>query len=119
MDLGFDLVVTITGMVLVFFILILLMLVISVEGKFFDSRDAKKKAAAVQKASEQKGPTVKAADAAPSVESGIPAHIVAVIAAAVAVLSGGRYKLRAVRRADEGARGSWGKAGVLDVTAPF
>ena len=45
MDLGFDLVVTLTGIVLVFLILILLMAIITLEGKIFDSMDAKKKAA--------------------------------------------------------------------------
>ena len=45
MDLGFDVVVTITGIVLVFLILILLMAIITLEGKIFDSMNAKKKAA--------------------------------------------------------------------------
>ena len=42
MDLGFDVVVTITGIVLVFLILILLMAIITLEGKIFDSMNAKK-----------------------------------------------------------------------------
>ena len=45
MDLGFDVVVTITGIVLVFLILVLLMTIITLEGKIFDSMNAKKKAA--------------------------------------------------------------------------
>ena len=45
MDLGFDVVVTITGIVLVFLILILLMAIITLEGKIFDSMNAKKKVA--------------------------------------------------------------------------
>ena len=36
MDLGFDVVVTITGIVLVFLILVLLMTIITLEGKIFD-----------------------------------------------------------------------------------
>ena len=36
MDLGFDVVVTITGIVLVFLILVLLMAIITLEGKIFD-----------------------------------------------------------------------------------
>ena len=40
MDLGFDVVVTITGIVLVFLILILLMAIITLEGKIFDSMNA-------------------------------------------------------------------------------
>ena len=37
MDLGFDVVVTITGIVLVFAILVLLMAIITLEGKIFDA----------------------------------------------------------------------------------
>ena len=39
MDLGFDVVVTITGIVLVFLILVLLMAIITLEGKIFDSEE--------------------------------------------------------------------------------
>ena len=49
MDLGFDVVVTITGIVLVFLILVLLMAIITLEGKIFDSMNAKKKAAKTAK----------------------------------------------------------------------
>ena len=52
MDLGFDVVVTITGIVLVFLILVLLMAIITLEGKIFDSMNAKKKAA---KSTQSKG----------------------------------------------------------------
>ena len=45
MDLGFDVVVTITGIVLVFAILVLLMAIIALEGKIFDGMNAKKAAA--------------------------------------------------------------------------
>ena len=45
MDLGFDVVVTITGIVLVFLILILLMTIITLEGTICDSMGTKKKAA--------------------------------------------------------------------------
>ena len=45
MDLGFDVVVTITGIVLVFLILVLLMAIITLEGKIFDGLGKKKVAA--------------------------------------------------------------------------
>ena len=41
MDLGFDVVVTITGIVLVFLILVLLMAIITLEGKIFDAMNGK------------------------------------------------------------------------------
>lgn len=53
---------------------------------------------------------------APSIEPGIPPEVVAVIAASVCAMSGGRYTLRAVRRA---SRSTWARAGAADVTAPF
>ena len=49
-------------------------------------------------------------------EAGIPPEVVAVIAAAVCAMGGGKYTLRAVRRAD---RSAWARAGALDVTEPF
>ena len=57
-----------------------------------------------------------AAPRAPQVEAGIPPEVVAVIAAAVCAMGGGKYTLRAVRRAD---RSAWARAGALDVTEPF
>ena len=50
MDLGFDVVVTITGIVLVFLILVLLMAIITLEGKIFDAMNGKKAAATRRKA---------------------------------------------------------------------
>ena len=74
MDLGFDVVVTITGIVLVFLILILLMAIITLEGKIFDSMNAKKKAAkeaAKAPAVQPAAPVQQAAAApAPQVEEG-------------------------------------------------
>ena len=96
MDLGFDVVVTITGIVLVFAILVLLMAIITLEGKIFDAMNGKKAAA-------------------PQVEQGIPADVVAAIMAAIYSMGNGKYVLKAVRRGKNG----WGKAGVNDTTAPF
>lgn len=119
MDLGFDVVVTITGIVLVFLILILLMAIITLEGKIFDSMNAKKKAAKEA----AKAPTVQpaapvqqaAAAPAPQVEEGIPGDVIAAIMAAIHAMGNGKYTLKAVRRGKNG----WGKAGVNDTTAPF
>ena len=118
MDLGFDVVVTITGIVLVFLILILLMAIITLEGKIFDSMGTKKKAA---KAAAQ-APAAKPAAApvqqvapAPQVEEGIPGDVVAAIMAAIHAMGNGKYTLKAVRRSKNG----WGNAGVNDTTAPF
>ena len=119
MDLGFDVVVTITGIVLVFLILILLMAIITLEGKIFDSMNAKKKAAkeaAKDPAVEPAAPVQQAAAApAPQVEEGIPGDVIAAIMAAIHAMGNGKYTLKAVRRSKNG----WGNAGVNDTTAPF
>ena len=119
MDLGFDVVVTITGIVLVFLILILLMAIITLEGKIFDSMNAKKKAAkeaAKAPAAQPAAPVQQAAAApAPQVEEGIPGDVIAAIMAAIHAVGNGKYTLKAVRRSKNG----WGNAGVNDTTAPF
>ena len=119
MDLGFDVVVTITGIVLVFLILILLMAIITLEGKIFDSMNAKKKAAkeaAKAPAAPPAAPVQQAAAApAPQVEEGIPGDVIAAIMAAIHAMGNGKYTLKAVRRSKNG----WGNAGVNDTTAPF
>ena len=118
MDLGFDVVVTITGIVLVFLILILLMAIITLEGKIFDSMNAKKKAAkeaAKAPAAQPAAPVQQAAAApAPQVEEGIPGDVIAAIMAAIHAMGNGKYTLKAVRRSKNG----WGNAGVNDTTAP-
>ena len=119
MDLGFDVVVTITGIVLVFLILILLMAIITLEGKIFDSMNAKKKAAkeaAKAPAVQPAAPVQQAAAApAPQVEEGIPGDVIAAIMAAIHAMGNGKYTLKAVRRSKNG----WGNASVNDTTAPF
>lgn len=119
MDLGFDVVVTITGIALVFLILVLLMAIITLEGKIFDSMNAKKKAAkeaAKAPAAQPAAPVQQAAAApAPQVEEGIPGDVIAAIMAAIHAMGNGKYTLKAVRRGKNG----WGKAGVNDTTAPF
>ena len=118
-------VVVVTGLVLVFAILLLLMLIIKLQGAIFSSMDKNKKEAApaapAAKSAPAKAaaPVAKAAPApAPKVEAGIPAEVVAAIAAAVACMDGGRYTLRSVVRKREG-RSAWNMAGVIASTDPF
>ena len=118
MNLGSDVVITITGIVLVFAILVLLMLIITLEGKIFDGMNAKKaaaKAAAPKAPAAKAVPVQQAAAPAPVVEEGIPGDVVAAIMAAIHAMGNGKYTLKAVRRAANG----WSKAGVNDTTAPF
>ena len=112
---------------LVFLILVLLMAIMTLEGKIFDGLGKKKaaaKAAASKPAAPAKpaapvqqaaAPVQQAAAPAPQVEEGIPGDVVAAIMAAIHAMGNGKYTLRAVRRGTNG----WGKAGVNDTTAPF
>ena len=109
-----------TGMSLVFLVLILLTFIINLQGKLFESLSKKKQKAteeAAVKSQPQPPQLQEPMEAPPLVEDGISEEIVAVIAAAVASASGGKYTLRAVNRAD--GRGSWGAAGVKSGTEPF
>lgn len=115
--------VVITGLVLVFSILVILTLLLTFQGKFFASLDKKKKEAADVK---QAAPVVKQAaqqavqqPAAPAVQAGIPPEVVAAITAAVASIEGGKYTLRSVSVAPQKTRGQWGLAGVISYTEPF
>ena len=107
MNLGSDVVITITGIVLVFAILVLLMFIITLEGKIFEP--------AAPKAAAKPAAPVQQAAPAPVVEEGIPGDVVAAIMAAIHAMGNGKYTLKAVRRAANG----WSKAGVNDTTAPF
>ena len=109
------------GMSLVFLVLILLTYIIALQGKLFDALNARKQKAAAEAAvkSQPQPPQLQEPmEAPPFVEEGISEEIVAVIAAAVASASGGKYTLRAVKRAG-GGRDSWGAAGVKSGTEPF
>lgn len=115
MDLGYDVIVTISGMVLVFLILILLMVIISIEGKIFDALGGKKAVKKAEKSKSTSAPNIAVTTTPIQVEAGIPGEVVAVIMAAITAMGGGKYVLRTVRRAPN----AWAKAGVNDTTAPF
>ncbi len=121
-------VVIVTGLSLVFGILVLLYLVLLAQGKIFSSMDAKKKAQG-QEAKQQAAPpapVVQAAAPAPAVQNGIPPEVVAAIAAAVAQVGEGKYTLQSIQPASLASaqgqadrRGRWGFAGVITSTEPF
>ena len=128
MNLGSDVVITITGIVLVFAILILLMLIITLEGKIFDNINNKKngKPAAPKAPAAKAAPAPAAKPAAPAAKAdngSIPGEIVAAIAAAVASL-GENLTIRGIHRVQKktatgSRRGAWGDAGVTQNTTPF
>lgn len=128
-------VVTITGIVVVFSMLVLLTLLFAFYGKIADgiSGRAKKKSGEKIK---NAAPTPKAAPAAakktssaqsvktasaPVSDGSIPEEIIAVIAAAVASMSDGTtgYQIRSVRRASRQGASAWRQAALAENTRRF
>lgn len=123
-----DATVVITSVSLVFGMLVALCLIITLEGKIFDTMNAKKnppkapKAASAPKAAAP-APKAEAPVQAAAPAGGIPGEIIAAIAAAVASLEGEGAVIRGIRRiaapAAKSRRGAWGDAGVREHTTPF
>ncbi|MBQ9375636.1 MAG: OadG family protein [Ruminococcus sp.] len=117
--------VVITGIVVVFIGLILLIFFVFLYGKIFDGIN-NRKAEKQRKELEKKLPSTpdvspSAKTTVPVVESGIDDEIVAVIAAAIAAMSaksGKKMKLKSVKYAKP-SRPAWANAGIIENTRPF
>lgn len=126
MDLSYVFAVVITGLVVVFLGLVLLIAFISLIGWIFKTADKNKKAAEEAKAAG--APAAKAAPEAVSpaqtVQSADDDEVIAVISAAVAMMSasdGTAYRIKSVKAASNGvpARNAWASAGLRESTNPF
>ncbi len=115
------LVVTVTGILVVFTALVLLIICISLFGKI--TGGVKKVAPAAKPAAAPKAAPApqKAAAAAPAApQSGVSDEIIAVISAAVSVAMGGQsFVIRSVKRSQPAGRSAWRNAGILENTRPF
>lgn len=120
--------VVISGLVLVFLALILLIIAVSVMGKIFDAMAAKKKKAVPEKApAVVKAPAViplKQAPVANNAPVDAEDEIVAVIAAAVAAMaeeSGKNLRITGIRPAAQGKTRSnaWARAAAAENTRSF
>ncbi len=124
-DMQLAFVVIISGLVIVFLALIVLIALMWAMGKALSSlkRDQKPSAPAqapvVPAAPKQAAPV---AQVQPAAEEGIPGEVVAAISAAVAFLmedAGEKgYVVKSIKRARE-ARPVWGLAGIMENTRPF
>lgn len=117
--------VVITGIVVVFIALILLILCVSIYGKIFDAINKRSaaKAEAKAQAAKAEAPAKPAAPAAPApvVEDGIGDETVAVIMAAISAMEGSSGKklvLKSVKTAKP-QRPAWSAAGIIENTRPF
>lgn len=131
-DLGGETVaaVVITGLAVVFIGLILLIALVWLYGKIFQTindKAAKKAAAAAAAKSEAKAEKAPAPAPAPVIEDGIEEEVAAVIAAAIAAYgaqTGKKLAVRSIRSADGGSgsrrvRNAWGAAALSEATRPF
>ncbi len=113
--------VIITGLVLVFAILILLFLIIALQGVIFVGLDKKSAKKQDEKPAAAPAPAAKAAPApapAPAVQAGIPGEVVAAISAAVTAMSDTPVAVRSITKAPA-RRNGWALAGVYSYTEPF
>lgn len=117
--------VILTGFVVVFSMLLLLILIIKVySGIVSAAQNSAKKKTEAKKSEKsvktQVEATKPAAPAnAPAVDGGIPEEVIAVISAAVASMYGSPEKARIKSIKKSGGRSAWANAGILDNTRPF
>ncbi len=115
--------VVLTGFVVVFAVLILLIFIIKIYGgivtKAQQSGNKKKKVVEKQKAAPVSVTPVKAAPA-PVAQDGVSEEVVAVISAAVATMYGSpeKARIKSIKKSS-GGRSAWANAGLLDNTRPF
>lgn len=116
--------VVLTGLVVVFVALILLVFCVSVFGKIFEAKNkSNNKKAKQTDAVKTAQPKKDEAIPAPAVEDGISDEIVAVITAAVASMNdnvnGVTYCLKSIKKTSNASRRAWANAGAIDNTKPF
>ncbi len=123
--------IVITGLVVVFVVLLVMIFLIKVFGSTIHGLTKKNTAKKAKKARPVNAappplpmPAKKAEASEPvlppavSADSGlVPEEVIAVIAAAVATLTGGKGKIRAIKQRN--TRSVWSSAGLLENTRPF
>ncbi len=112
-------VVVFTGISIVFFVLIILFIVISLQGVLFKSLGKNGK---TQQATLVQAPTavpIASQAKAPVIESGIPSEVVAAITAAIACMEGTQgLVIKSVSRVSV-RRNAWSAAAAANYTEPF
>lgn len=115
-------IITLTGILMVFIILAILIVMFTVMGKIFESLDKKK----AEKAQAEKAVATKVetpvVEETPAEEYTDDDEVIAVISAAIAAYSaqdGKSYEIRSIKRKDSRSRSAWSLAGIGDNTRPF
>ncbi len=114
----------VTGLVVVFLILAILVFLLWAMGKIFKAVDnaGKKKAAAAEAAVKVAEPVQQEETAEEYYEEEDDGELIAVISAAIAAYGeaeGKQYKITSVRKRDKAARSAWSAAGIADNTRGF
>ena len=115
--------VTLTGFVIVFAVLILLVFIILGYGKLIynaENRSKKKKEISQQAVVDEPKAVQPTVNTEPVTNDGIPEEVIAVISAAVATMYGSKekVKIKSIKKSS-GGRSAWANAGILDNTRPF
>ncbi len=114
--------VVITGISVVFMGLIILILLVTLYGKIFESINKSAEAKAKAKAeAEVKETPAPAPTPAPAVEDGIEEEVVAAIMGALSAMYAGSGKKPVLKgvKAAKPRRSAWSAAGIMDNTRPF
>lgn len=119
--------VVLTGFVVVFAMLILLIFIIKIYSAIVQKAQSAGSNSKKGKKNKDEKPAEKPAAApvpvvtASTATDGISDEVVAVISAAVATMYGSSEKARikSIKKSSDGGRSAWAKAGVLDNTRPF
>lgn len=118
--------VVLTGFVVVFSMLILLIVIIKIYSTIVQKAQSAGSNSKKGKKNKDEKPVEKPVAPAPvvaakNVTEGISDEVVAVISAAVATLYGSseKAKIKSIKKSSDGGRSAWAKAGVLDNTRPF
>ena len=115
-----SLTVLLTGLVVVFAMLIFLTIVIKIYGSVIYNTTKKRRESNKPKVEAAPTPAPAPAPAPIEVEEGISGEVVAAIAAAVYMTYGvSASRIRSVKRAAANPRSLWGEAGRLENTRPF
>ena len=115
-----SLTVLLTGLVVVFAMLIFLTIVIKIYGSLIYNTTKKRRESNKPKVEAAPTPAPAPASAPIEVEEGISGEVVAAIAAAVYMTYGvSASRIRSVKRAAANPRSLWGEAGRLENTRPF
>lgn len=129
MNIGEVMSVVVTGIVVVFIALIILIIAVSLFGKIFTKIDDAKKNKSNTNTEVKtqtpvaKAPVVQAVSAAEETVDGIPGSVVAAITAAIACVLASEgdakpFVVKSIKRVKE-SRNVWNMAGILENTKPF